>query len=330
MNSVSIVIPVYRSSSLLEELFKQLIDYMQEQPLIEEVILVCDGSPDDSWEKIKIKCKQDRRFKGIKLRNNFGQHQAILVGFRYASGDFIVTMDDDLQHDPREIRTLIHEAQKGYDVVYGIFYKQRQAWWKILGSKFNSGFMSLIVGGPKNLKISSFRLISRSLALEIAELPVASMFIDSAIFRKTRSYSRVSVKHRARPHGESNYGIFKSISLFFSMLTNLSIFPLRLVTIVGIIISTVSMVLMAYLAYMRVNNESIPNGWTSLAVITLFLGGLQLLGVGILGEYLGRIFGAVTRSERASISEKVGIQRRIGIQTNFAQCESCEKWPLSD
>ena len=121
MTSVSIVIPVYRSSNSLNELFEQLIDYMQEQPLIEEVILVCDGSPDDSWEKIKKISQRDARFKGIKLRNNSGQHQATLVGCKYSLGDYIVTMDDDLQHNPREIGALIQEAQKGFDVVYGTF-----------------------------------------------------------------------------------------------------------------------------------------------------------------------------------------------------------------
>lgn len=286
---LSIVIPVYKSFSILDELAKQIQDATGFVETF-ELILVNDCSPDKSWEKICLLTEKYTFIKGINLRKNSSQHNAIMAGLNHASGDIIIMMDDDLQHSPKHIQSLYEEIRKGSDVCYTKFAEKKHKLWKRLGSRFNDSVANLLLKKPRDLYLSSFKAISKAILPEIIAYDGPYPYVDGLILAVTQSISVIEIEHHERFDGSGNYNLISSLSLWLKMATSFSVIPLRMATYMGISISLISFLLGIYYILLSMFSNDFPPGWTTLIVVMLFLGGIQLISIGIIGEYVGRSY----------------------------------------
>ena len=287
--AISIVIPLYNSAETLPRLLEEISAMPTAGET--EVILVNDGSLDATEEialRLMSTCKWPVTF--ISLSRNFGEHNAVLEGIRASVGDFIVTMDDDLQNPPSEAPKLLALAQsEGRDVVYSSYAEKQHAWWRNLGSRLTNLFADWSIDKPKGLYLSSFRCISRFVANEIGKSANPYPYIDALIFQVTQNVGVVTVRHEPRAGGESGYTLRRLVRLWMSMLINASVMPLRFATLAGMLMSVLGFAaVVAVLGNHFVHQE--PLGWGSLMAALLIFSGTQLLLLGIVGEYIGRIY----------------------------------------
>lgn len=307
---LSIVIPVYGSESILPELVDQIsgiassLDDVRENY---EIIFVCDQSPDNSWRVIQSLSTKHPQVHGILLRMNAGQHNALMAGFAQAKGGVIVTMDDDLQHSPADIPALLREIKQGHDVAYARFKKRKHALWKTMGSRLNDLVVGYLMQKPRGLYLSPFRAIKATIRDEILHYQGPYVYVDGLILTVTRNIATVDVDHHDRYAGDSGYSFFKSISLWLKMATNFSIIPLRITSLFGLLFSGLGFLLAILLVIQRFTLNLMPIGWSSLIVTILIVSGVQLLALGILGEYLGRVLLTINLRPQYIIAETVGL-----------------------
>lgn len=309
---ISIVIPAYRSAGILPQLVERLAEMLTQHFSSYEVILVDDCSPDNTWKVIEKICSSTPWVKGIGLRKGAGQHGAIVAGLNDASGEIIVTMDDDLQHSPSDVPALYAKIQEGFDVCYTEFDKRNHERWKILGSQFNNLVASLLLKKPRDLYLSSFKAFHREIKDEIIKYQGPFPYVDGLILSITRHITSIKVAHHARLEGESNYSLSKLVRLWMHMATNFSILPLRVASYLGIAFSIMGFLLAIALVVMRFMSHDVPVGWTSLAVAILVIGGIQLLAIGAIGEYLGRAFLLLNRQPQFVIRRKMNFTSDVG------------------
>jgi undecaprenyl-phosphate 4-deoxy-4-formamido-L-arabinose transferase len=302
---ISVVVPTYGGERTLPTLVDRLRETLEGQSF--EIVLVHDCGPDDSWAAISALAKADSRIRGLNLRRNFGQHNAVMAGLNYARGDVIVTMDDDLQHSPDDIAALREKLSQGYDVCYAKFASRKHAAWKVAGSKVNDWLARLLLGKPKGIYLSPFRCLSRGIRDELVKFKGPSVYVDGLIFAITDNIASVDVVHRERSKGESQYTLRKSISLLLKMATSGSIFPLRLASMLGVLTSFLGFILAIIFVIQRLEDPNLPIGWASLIVTSLILGGVQLLALGILGEYIGGLFLRVDARPQYVIAETANV-----------------------
>lgn len=293
---ISIVVPVYNSANCLPELARRVQQDVGPHFERYELVLVNDDSPDTSWNAIVQLAREYRFIKGVNLRRNVGQDNAIMAGLHHASGEVIVIMDDDLQHDPSDIYALNQEIRKGADVVYAHFEKKEQAPWKNLGSWFADRVAVIVLGKPRHIYMSPFKAMRREITSEIIKYDGPYSYVDGLIFTVTSNITQIAATHHARFLGESNYNLWKSILVWLKLATSFSIIPLRLATITGGIMSLVSFLLAFFFVLQSLIFQKLPEGWASLIVSVTFLGGIQLVGIGAVGEYIGRMF--ITQNKR--------------------------------
>jgi polyisoprenyl-phosphate glycosyltransferase len=289
--SVSILIPVYKNDGGLDELVRRINTSMSSSSYANrfELILVDDCSPDNSWQVIQQLAQTYPFVQGATLSRNFGQHNAIMAGLNLVSGQYVVLMDDDLQHPPEAIPSMLDELAAGADVCYTNYANRQHAAWKIAGSKFNDWVASWLLSKPRGLYLSSFKALKRGVVEQIRSHEGPFAYLDGLILDVTRRIKSVEIQHAARAFGEGNYSFTKSFSLWLRMVTGTSIVPLRMVTLMGALIA-----LLGFLGavFVIVSNYLYPaesKGWASIIVTILLVSGFQTLFIGILGEYLGRI-----------------------------------------
>ncbi|MFC0166886.1 glycosyltransferase family 2 protein [Pseudoduganella danionis] len=308
--ALSLVIPVYGSELVLPELVSRLQDTLDSLPAIRgsyEAIFVCDCSPDRSWQVLTELSAQYPWVRGIHLRMNAGQHNAIMAGLARARGAVIVTMDDDLQHAPSDIPTLLAELDKGRDVVYASFAQRQHAAWKLLGSRLNDKVASYLMKKPKGLYLSPFRAMRASIARDVLRYHGPYVYVDGLILSATRNIGSVTVAHHTRFAGDSGYSLKKSISLWLKMATSFSIVPLRLTSFAGMAMAGLGFVLAVLLIIQKFTLDRMPIGWSSLIVTVLIIGGVQLVALGMLGEYLGRVLLTLNGRPQYVIGATVGL-----------------------
>ena len=299
---VSVVIPVYNSSKSLEELLQRTTAALTDTP--HEIIMVNDGSKDDSWETItRLKAHYGDKLVGVNLSRNFGQHNALVCGFSLASGELIVTMDDDLQHPPEEIEKLIakyNETQA--DVVYGIPENKQHSGMRNAGSYFvrkSSHYLENKVEG------SSFRLIRATVAKKIDTHHHNTMlFIDEILSWYTSNYANVTVRHDARKHGQSTYSYQTLFRLYLDIVVNHSAVPLQIMTWLGLIGSLVTFGI-GTLFIIRKFIYDVPIGFTALIVAILFTGSILMMCMGIIGRYLYKLYQLQNRKPGYVVRERV-------------------------
>ena len=289
---LSIVVPVFRSESILPQLVEQIHAEMEKEGLADsfELLLINDASPDNSWETISALALKHPFVKGISLRRNFGQHNAIMAGLNHVSGEFIVLMDDDLQHPPQAIGDMVRALEKGFDVCYTNYLNRQHALWKKLGSQFNDWVATRLLGKPKGLYLSSFKGLRVEIAWEITRYDGPFAYVDGLILDVTRSITTIDIEHRERHLGNGNYNLRRSISLWMKMATSFSVLPLRLAALAGFALAALSLVMIIFIVIGKFLHPELPRGWTSLVAIVLLIGGIQTLCIGMIGEYLGRTY----------------------------------------
>jgi len=303
---ISVVIPVYRSAGCLDELVRRLVEVLETAGGSYEIILVNDRSPDESWARI---CENVQRYpavRGINLRRNVGQDNALMAGLRAARGAVVVMMDDDLQHDPRDIPRLVAAVEAGHDICYARFPRKHQAFWKNLGSWFNDKVANIVVGKPPHIYLSPFKAVARAVVSEVVQYDGPFPYVDGLLFRVTNNVTQVDVEHHRRYAGRGNYTLARSIGVWLRVATMFSLAPLRIATILGFTFSVVGFLLAVFFTVYKLLVPTTPLGWASTIVAILVLGGTQLACLGIIGEYVGRVFLHLNKRPQYTIKERVG------------------------
>ena len=301
---ISIVIPVYNSSEIIDELHKCIAQALQSYCAY-EIIFVNDCSKDYSWQKINSLAKNNHSVVGINLRKNSGQDNALLAGLRLAKGNYCVIMDDDLQHNPSDILKLHEECKKGFDVCYANFNNKKQNLIKNTGSNINGKTAELLVSKPKGIYLSPFKIINTSTVVEIGKFAGPYPYIDGIILTITQNLAQINVEHQQRHSGKSNYTFSKSLSVFMKLFTGFSVAPLRIATITGFTATFIGFIIsLKYLYDYFIAKNYIP-GWTTVVVLIIFFGGLILTTLGIIGEYIGRMYLTLNNKPQYTISEIV-------------------------
>ena len=307
---LSIVIPVYGSAKILPELVRRIEVMAAGTPELAdrfELVLVDDCGPDDSLAVIRALAAERKFLKAVALRKNAGQHNAIMAGLNYAAGEVIVMMDDDLQHSPDDVPALYRKVLEGYDVCYADFRSRHHALWKVLGSRINDRVARFLLKKPPGLYLSPFKAIRASIRDEIVRSRGPNVYLDGLILTATSNIATIEVEHHPRLRGRSAYSFSASVSLWLKMATNFSIAPLRLASFMGLVFSGVGFMLALWLVVERIRNDDVPQGWTSLMVIVLIMGGIQLLALGAIGEYLGRVFLTVKNRPQFVVASTVNL-----------------------
>lgn len=310
---LSIVIPVYRSENILPKLVEEVRVAMLEQGLQDnfELILVNDASPDGSWMCIKQLAKEHKFIVAISLMKNFGQHNATMAGLNYAHGDVVVIMDDDLQHPPSAIGGLLDALKPEVDVCFVRYRNRQHATWKKLGSWFNNLVATMLLGKPRGLYLSSFKALKRPIVKELIKYDGPYAYVDGLILDITRSITAIDIEHEARCSGKGNYTLRKSISLWLKMATSFSILPLRIASIAGIVLATLSLLLITIIVIQKLVHPEIPAGWASLTAAVLFVGGAQFACIGLIGEYLGRAYLKLNRKPQFVVREVAPVNQIV-------------------
>ncbi|AWH27962.1 glycosyltransferase family 2 protein [Stenotrophomonas sp. YAU14A_MKIMI4_1] len=306
---ISVVIPVYGSASILPSLVQKLEQSLSAVagPGGFEAVLVHDHGPDNSWEVLKALAADRPWLKGINLRRNAGQHNAVMAGFAHARGRYIITMDDDLQHDPNDIPRIVEALEAGADLVYVRFEARQHALWKRLGSRFNDWVASRLLNKPTGLYLSPFRGIRREVCQTALGYRGPFVYVDGLLLQSTSNFSSITARHHLRQDGKSGYSLRKSIALWMQMATSFSIVPLRFVSLAGIAASGAAFLFALIVVARKLMNPDLAVGWSSLIVAILFMGGLQLLALGAIGEYTGRILLNVNNRPQFVVGERCNL-----------------------
>jgi polyisoprenyl-phosphate glycosyltransferase len=303
---ISIVIPVFNSAEVVAETVARTRAAMMAAGKDFEIILVNDGSTDESWEIISALAREDERITAIDLLHNSGQHAANLCGFRQTRGEWVVTMDDDLQNPPEEIAKLSAKAEEGYDLVLGEFEQKKHASYRRLGSKLIRFINQRIFGQERDLVLSNFRMIRRDVVNRICAYRGPYPYVPGLCLMYSRKRANTMVKHHARKVGQSNYNLRRILTLVAAILFNYSSFPLRVVAGIGGLVSIGSFGLgLYYLASGLFRHSSVP-GWTSLVVLLAFFNGIVMVMLAMLGEYVIRIINQISNSDPYIVRKCVG------------------------
>lgn len=309
---ISLVIPIYNEQGILEILYERIkvasADWNQDY----EVIFIDDGSSDYSLEIIQKLNQKDDRVKAISFSRNFGHQTAVSAGLKYSTGEIIVVMDGDLQDPPEQIINFLEQWQQGYQVVYAIRKKRKEAWYKKLAYYSFYRLLNWMSSVKIPLDSGDFCLLDRTIVDHLNSLPERNRFVRG--LRAWIGYKQIGIPYErnARLAGEAKYTFRKLIRLAFDGLINFSYRPLQVFTSLGIIVSLLSFLVAIYYLFAWIFDptvrEQLP-GYTSIIIAILFLGGVQLISIGILGEYIGRIFDEVKARPLFIISQKIGIDQ---------------------
>jgi undecaprenyl-phosphate 4-deoxy-4-formamido-L-arabinose transferase len=291
MDRLSFVIPVFNGAETVSAVVDEIHAEFAGRPI--EVVLVNDGSHDAS-ERVcgELRERYPETLTYVHLARNFGEHGATLAGLRHATGDRVAILDDDGQNPPAEVKRLDAALRDGpRDVVYGRYRTKRHSFLRNLGSRFNDRMATWMLNKPRDLYLSSFKVLDRFLVDEITRYEGAFPYIDGLILRSTANIEQVDVEHRERAHGRSGYNARKLAGLWLNMFLNFSITPLRLSALLGLAMSGVSLLLLVGIVIDKLYlNPEMTHGLPTVLALIVFFAGLQLVILGAIGEYLGRLF----------------------------------------
>ncbi len=292
----SVVIPVYRSETIVGETLSRTAAFFEREGLDYEIIAVNDGSPDRSWDVLRDRAQQNPHIVAIDLLRNSGQHTAVLCGLQYSTGDYVITLDDDLQNPPEEIAHLITTATEGHDLVLGRFRKKEHAGYRRAGSIVIAWINGRIFRKPKDLVLSNFRLIRRDVVQRMCAYRTSYPYIPGLALMFAARPANAWVEHEPRRVGESTYTARKIVELVMRILFSYSVYPLRLVSLAGMAIAVFSFLLgVFYLVHALVVGSQVP-GWATVVVLLAFFNGVTILLVSMLGEYTVRVLNQTSGS----------------------------------
>ena len=288
---VSLVIPVYNGSRTIGPLVERITTVFASNAF--EIVLVNDGSEDDSeMVCVKLAEKFPQNVIFVHLSRNFGEHSAVLAGLSYARGQYIAVLDDDGQNPPEEMVPMLQELKrKNYDVVYGHYIDKQHSWFRNAGSRFNDRIATFMLHKPKDLYLSSFKVMNRFLVDEIIKYRGPYPYIDGLIYRTTRNIGQMQVEHRANTTTPSRYTFRRLVQLWLNMFLNFSIKPLRLSVYVGLFVACLSILALVLILIDKIwITQNLTLGIPTVLASIVFFSGVQLMILGLIGEYLGRLY----------------------------------------
>lgn len=303
---VSIVIPCYNSEHTIEkvtELCQEEFARMADRDL--EMVLVNDYSRDATYEKIKALTERYPNVKGISLAKNFGQHAAIMAGLKYAEGDIVIGMDDDLQTHPSQIPVLLAGMDEGYDVVFGHFRQKKAGFMKILYSNIGDFFLDHLVDMPRGVHMNNFWAARKYVIDQIRDYRGCDAFVQLLFFRTTHNMKNVEIEHFRREEGKSNYTFRKGLKLLLTV-SDYSIIPLRFSSVLGVLFSLIGLISAAAVIINKLVRPDVAIGWSSLMCAMLILFGFMFLMLGVIGEYVGKSVLIMNETPLYVIKEKSG------------------------
>lgn len=301
--ALSFVIPLYNSAETIGALVNDIGALVIEGG--HEIILVNDGSRDSTAALCRELIRVPRvPIMYIEHTRNFGEHNAVLTGWRQARGEYIVNLDDDGQHPPSEaVRLWRHAQTTGADVVFGHYEEKQHSLWRNFGSWFTNRMTDWALEKPAGFYLSSFRCVTAFVAQEVAKNGGPAPYIDGLILQITQRIASLPVVHEQRKAGQSGYTLRRLIRLWFSAWINFSVLPLRVATVLGLVMGALGVVGFGWVVWLRVTHQGPAFGWGSLMAALLVFGGAQLVLLGVIGEYIGRMFLAVNQRPQAVVRE---------------------------
>lgn len=317
MPSVSVVIPVYNAEKTIADLCLSLMSLLSAENQL-EIVLINDGSRDQTDTVCKeLQLIYPETITYARLSRNFGEHNAVMAGLNQAAGDYVVIMDDDFQNPPEEVLRLLMEIRKGFDVVYSQYSSKKDSLFRNLGSYLNGSMARVVMDKPANLYLSSFKAMNRFLVNELIAHKTPNPYIDAIILRVTRNIGTVNVRHAGRLEGRSGYTLKKLAALWGDMLVSYSLIPLRLLALIGLILTLVGIYSVADLIISDISSPlTDPTDIEQLTALSMFFRGFQLLATGILGEYIGRIYLKLNHEPQFIIREILSGRRELGEKRN--------------
>lgn len=288
--TLSVIVPVYRSEKTLKELVSRLTSVCAELGSEYEILLVNDGSPDTSWKVITELSSQYPQLRGLSLMRNFGQHNALLCGIREAKFDVVITLDDDLQNPPEEIPKLLHKLNAGYDVVYGTREKEQHGFARDMASQITKWALTSTMGVECAKNVSAYRAFRTSLREAFKEYHNTFVNIDVLLTWGTNKFASEKVKHEERKEGQSNYNYRKLIVHALNMITGFTTLPLQIASLMGFAFTAVGGVTLSFVLIRWVVSGSVVPGFAFLASIICIFSGAQFFALGIIGEYMARMY----------------------------------------
>lgn len=286
---LSVVIPCYYAEAVIAKVVNMTRDELVKAGYCYEFILVNDGSTDATFSEIEKLCALDENIKGINLMKNFGQHNAIMAGLHEVSGDWVMIMDDDMQTHPSQCVILLDKMKEGHDVVFAEYDDPKKSWIRSMGSHFAMWSIRVLAGCPKGIVDSNFIVLTRTVCDAVLSYASPSVYIQGLLFRTTDSMANVTVKHFERESGSSGY-TFKSLVRLWSTILNFSATPLRIASVLGFLMGLAGFVGAAILFFERLSDPYMQMGWASTMVTILICSGAILFCMGLVGEYVGRLF----------------------------------------
>lgn len=310
MPYLSIVIPVYNEADNLEQLYQRLISVLDKNNQPYEILFIDDGSQDDSYTKLNaLHKRRPKQIRIIHFNGNFGQHMAVMAGFERVRGKIIITLDADLQNPPEEIPMLVRTIEKGHDYVGGIRQRRQDSFFRRYASKLNNWLRYKMTKIRLSDQGCMLRAYSRSLIDVMIASKETSLFIPAQAYSLSSHPTEITVSHDAREAGQSKYNLYRLLRLNFDLMTGFSLLPLQIFTMLGILISGLSGLFVAYMFLRRLIIGPEAEGVFTLFAILFFLIGLSLMGLGIMGEYIGRIYQEVRQRPRYVIKEIIDTEQ---------------------
>lgn len=307
MKKVSFVIPCYRSEKTLEGVIAEIKEAMTKlNQYTFEIILVNDSSPDNTWETIEKLSEENANITGVNFSKNFGQHAALMAGMRETSGDYVVCLDDDGQTPADEVDKLLAALEDGYDAVYAKYGNKKHSLFRNFGSRVNDMMTRIMLGKPKELFVSSYFGVKRFVVDDMMRYQNSYPYVIGLVLRATKNIANVEVTHREREEGRSGYTLKKLLGLWFNGFTAFSVTPLRIATVIGIFCAFVGFAYGIYVFVRRLLDPNMVMGFSSLMCVILFVGGMMMIMLGLVGEYIGRIYISLNNSPQYVIREKIG------------------------
>lgn len=309
MKKVSFVIPCYRSEHTLPHVVAEIEDKMKSLQQYEyDILLINDCSPDDTLGTIRRLCAEHDNIKGIGFSRNFGQHAALMAGLRHSDGDYVVCLDDDGQTPADEVDKLLDKLEEGYDAVYAKYEHKRHSAFRNMGSKVNELMTRVMLDKPAKLSVSSYFAVKRFVVQDMIKYENSYPYVIGLVLRATKNITNVPVNHREREEGSSGYTLKKLLGLWLNGFTAFSVKPLRIATAVGGASACFGFLYGIYTIVKRLVNPDVPMGFSSLMAVLVFFGGMIMVMLGLIGEYVGRIYISLNNSPQYVIRELINFE----------------------
>lgn len=309
MQVLSFVIPCYRSADMIGGVIDDIVKTVMEDGRYDyEIICVNDHSPDNTFAVLREIAGNNNKVKVIDFSRNFGQHSALMAGFHYVTGDIVVCLDDDGQTPPSQMFKLIDKLEEGYDLVSAKYREKKHSLFRAFGTKVSFLMSHYLVGKPKDIDLNSYYCFRRYIVDEVIKYDNPYPFVHGLILRITRNMANVEIEHQERASGSSGYDFKKLLSLWMNGFTAFSEKPLRLASIMGIICACAGFLYGAFIIIRRLLNPEILVGYSSMMAAILILSGINMLFLGLLGEYIGRMYISINNAPQFAVRETINVE----------------------